>query len=169
MGLLEVMKQQRYEDITVSDLCARLQIPRKAFYRYFSGKDGALHALIDHVLLELEEVFMEPAADEDVFLLQLQSFFGFWLKNKDFLGAMVQSNLSGLLIEQSISHALHDLNFGGKRENVNQMRASEYLTQFAVCGLMSIVLRWHREGYSESPAQMAQIARDIMNHPISRI
>ena len=168
LELLNMMKQTHYDEISVSDLCDRLQSPRKSFYRYFSGKDGALHALIDHVLLELEEVFMESAADENVLFQQLQSFFEFWLRNKAFLGAMVQSNLSGLLIERSISHALHDFYVGSKNTSEKQMRASEYLTHFSVCGLMSIVLRWHTEGYTESPAQMAQIARDIMNHPIHR-
>lgn len=168
LELLNMMKQKHYDEISVSDLCDRLESPRKSFYRYFSGKDGALHALIDHVLLELEEVFMESAADEDVFLQQLQSFFAFWLRNRDFLGALVQSNLSGLLIERSISHALRDFYVGCNQVSGNQARASEYLTHFAVCGLMSIVLRWHTEGYSESPAQMAKIARDIMKHPIYR-
>ena len=42
------------EEISVSDLCDRLNIPRKSFYRYFSSKDGALFALLDHTLMEFE-------------------------------------------------------------------------------------------------------------------
>ena len=53
-GLLAAMSKRRYEEITVSDLCEELGIPRKSFYRYFSGKEGALHALIDHTILEFE-------------------------------------------------------------------------------------------------------------------
>ena len=53
-GLLKVMLTQRYEDISVSDLCTAMDIPRKSFYRYFSGKDGALHALIDHTMISYE-------------------------------------------------------------------------------------------------------------------
>ena len=52
LGLLSMMLEQPFESITISDLCDRLCIPRKAFYRYFSGKDGALFALIDHTMLE---------------------------------------------------------------------------------------------------------------------
>ena len=44
-GLLLAMKTKRYEEITISDLCDQMGIPRKSFYRYFSSKDGALHAL----------------------------------------------------------------------------------------------------------------------------
>ena len=51
-GLFQLMRIMRYEDISISDLCEKLQIPRKTFYRYFSGKDGALYALIDHILID---------------------------------------------------------------------------------------------------------------------
>ena len=51
-ALLAEMTQRRYEDITVSDLCRRMNVPRKAFYRYFDGKDGALFAMLDHRLME---------------------------------------------------------------------------------------------------------------------
>ena len=52
--LLRMMNSTLYEDITVINFCENAGIPRKAFYRYFSSKDGALHALLDHTLLELE-------------------------------------------------------------------------------------------------------------------
>ena len=54
-GLLAAMKTKRYEEITISDLCEQMDIPRKSFYRYFSSKDGALHALNDHTLLDFEQ------------------------------------------------------------------------------------------------------------------
>jgi len=53
-GLLEIMANKRFDDISVSDLCEKIGIPRKSFYRYFSGKDGALYALIDHTLMAYE-------------------------------------------------------------------------------------------------------------------
>jgi len=60
MGLLQLMLRKNYEDISVSDLCDHLQIPRKAFYRYFTSKDGALYALIDHTLASF---FQMPVPD----------------------------------------------------------------------------------------------------------
>ena len=54
-GLLQAMRTQQYEEISISDLCDRLEIPRKSFYRYFSSKDGALAALLDHTLMEFEQ------------------------------------------------------------------------------------------------------------------
>ena len=43
-SLAAMMLVRRYEDISVSEFCSYAGIPRKAFYRYFSSKDGALYA-----------------------------------------------------------------------------------------------------------------------------
>ena len=37
-GLLKMMKHRRFEEISVSDLCDQMQLPRKSFYRYFSAR-----------------------------------------------------------------------------------------------------------------------------------
>ena len=55
-GLLSMMAETQYDQISVSDLCTYLQVPRKSFYRYFTSKDGALHALVDHTLMEYESI-----------------------------------------------------------------------------------------------------------------
>ena len=44
-GLLQAMQIKHFDEISVSDLCAQLDVPRKAFYRYFDsyipkGKSG---------------------------------------------------------------------------------------------------------------------------------
>ena len=53
-GLLELMRETPYEDITVSSLCQCAGITRRIFYHLFSNKTDALYALIDHVILGIE-------------------------------------------------------------------------------------------------------------------
>lgn len=72
-GLLAVMGKTRYEDISISDLCEQIGVPRKTFYRYFSGKDGALHALIDHTLMSFET--FPVATDRRTLLSDMEKFF----------------------------------------------------------------------------------------------
>ncbi len=86
-GLLALMLKQQYEDISISDLCASLQIPRKTFYRYFSSKDGALYALLDHTMMDFQlsenNPFNKGAAPE-----VLQRFFYFWHEQAPLLRAL---------------------------------------------------------------------------------
>ena len=50
--LFEIMKGKHYEEITITEICERMSMPRKAFYRYFDSKEDALSALIDHSMAE---------------------------------------------------------------------------------------------------------------------
>ena len=108
-GLLDMMQTVRYEDITVSDLCQKMNIPRKSFYRYFSGKEGALHGLIDHTMMEYEAFSnMHQKGKKRNLQLELETFFQFWVVHRPLLDALQRSGLSGTMIERAVSYSVSD-------------------------------------------------------------
>lgn len=165
--LLSMMNTVRYEDISVSDFCAQAGIPRKAFYRYFSSKDSALHALIDHTLLEIGSF---PSAltlgSGRHQLRELSRFFRFWQEQKPLLDALERSGISGILVTRTIDYVLSDIT--GDRNYLSQDTAMlrQYATTFGVCGFMSMVLTWHHSGYELPPEQLAQIAAFMLTNPL---
>lgn len=166
-GLLAAMKTKRYEEITISDLCSQMEIPRKSFYRYFSSKDGALYALIDHTLLDFEHQIGILTGDTlGNVALDLRNFFTFWQERRQLLDALERSGLSGVLVQRAISQAQNE--FVPTRPMTKpENKAMQYHTiTFAICGLMSMVTRWHRSGYSESAVEMAQIATTLLTRPL---
>ena len=100
-GLLKAMGKHRFEEISVSDLCDDLGIPRKSFYRYFSSKDGALFALLDHTLLQFYEIDGKNRLAGGTALGDLDSFFKFWYTHKELLDALQRSQLEGLLVQRA--------------------------------------------------------------------
>ena len=166
-GLLDMMAHRTFDEISVSDLCDRMQIPRKSFYRYFSSKDGALLALLDHTLLEFYDAGSieglrggTPAGD-------LERFFRFWKNKKNLLDAISRSNLSGMLVERAVSLAKQeDLMPGYVREWEDTLK--DVALSFVVCGLMSMVLQWHKEGYRVPTEKMAQAAITMLSRPLIR-
>lgn len=166
-GLMSVMLTKRYEDISVSELCDTLVIPRKSFYRYFSSKDGALHALIDHTLIGFEGLtFSYRRSSGRTLHGELEGFFQFWLQNKPLLDALARSGMSGVLIERSISHALSEAVMPTRFLPKDSKEMQKQITTFCVCGLMSMVLTWHHDGYSQSASQMAEIASRLLEQPL---
>lgn len=165
-GLLAMMKNCHYEDITVSDLCQYLQIPRKSFYRYFSSKEGALHGLIDHTLLEYELYGSSHIPEKRTLQGDLEKFFWFWKDNHLILDAIEKSTLSGVLIERTISYALMDAVFPGRYIPGETKPVQTHVVRFAVCGLMSMMLQWHHGGHVESVPEMAQIAGRLLTQPL---
>lgn len=166
-GLLKAMSTCHYDEISVSDLCDRMGVPRKSFYRYFSGKEGALHALIDHTLLELESFPVTVVQGAKSTLAgELERFFRFWKIQKPLLDALERSGISGVLVVRFVEHALSDDVSATGAMKPKDPVIREYGTQFCVCGLMSMVLRWHHDRYKQPPEQMARLALQFLTVPL---
>lgn len=166
-GLQELMRVKPYDEISVVDICEYLQIPRKSFYRYFSSKDGALHALIDHTLMEYEGFnFARQAGDGRTLQRELVHFFQFWLQKKAFLDVLSRSHMSGILVERSMAHATSDSAMPSRFLPDDSPDVRRQVVLFCVSGLMSAVLTWHHEGYPQNPEQMARIAARLLGQPL---
>lgn len=166
-GLLAVMNTHQYDQISVSDLCAYMQIPRKSFYRYFSSKDGALHALIDHTLLDYESYTVPVKHGEQrTGIMDLEKFFRFWKEQKPLLDALERSGISGVLVTRTIDHALSETGMPVRFLPQHERVVREHAVSFGVCGLMSVVLSWHHNGYEIPPRKMAEICVQLLTKPL---
>lgn len=167
-GLLEAMAQQHYDEITVSSLCQQLGIPRKSFYRYFSSKEGALNALIDHALMDFVS-FTEEQTDSlgNSSAADTELMFAYWKFRKPLLDALDRSSLSGVLIQRAVEQSMVEAINARRFLSVDEKYAQEYSTLFAVSGFMSMVIQWHHDGYPQNARQMAQIARRLVTEPLA--
>lgn len=165
-GLLQVMLKRQYDEISVSDLCAELQIPRKSFYRYFSGKDGALYSLIDHALMDYEVQVTSPEFDDYLTPMQyMAEVFAYWTRCKSLLDALAKSNLSGILIQRALEYS-KEMDTLPNFMQITDRRLREYGTMFMVCGLMTIMVQWHHDGFSKSTEEMAQLSMELFSKPL---
>ncbi len=165
-GLLSMMRQRRYEEITVSDLCEKLGLPRKSFYRYFGNKEDALLGLLDHRLMRYESHnYSDSTRYKKGITLNLRWFFEFWLTQKDLLDALAYSNISGILVERAI-HNSQKADIFDYASGTYSKADVEMHTGFLVCGLMSVVLQWHHDGYRQSPRDMAEASYKMLSRPM---
>lgn len=166
-GLLQTLLTAHYDEITVSDLCARLGAPRKSFYRYFDGKEGALHALLDHTLMTCQvfpSLYTNGKAQTSVQVLE--QFFLFWLEHRLLLEALKRSDLSGVLIQRAIGLAHTETGISMHIHDGETSQMQEHITMFSICGLMSLVLWWQHRNYSDSPRSMAATALRLLTQPL---
>ena len=164
-GRLQLMLHRNYEDISVSDLCEYMKVPRKSFYRYFSSKDGALYSLIDHTFADFYQMPVPPKKARGNAVGDLDLFFAFWYNNKPFLDALQRSSLSGILVERANYFALREGFLPRKFKAIPEAEQSIALS-FAVCGLMSMTLSWHLQGFTISPDEMTRLALNMLTTPL---
>jgi AcrR family transcriptional regulator len=165
-GLLKMMHKRHYDEISVSDLCQEMGIPRKAFYRYFSGKDGALHSLIDHVIMDFDSFsgsnIQNPDLQQHKYMEQV---FSYWVQNRSLLSALARSGLSGVLIQRTVDYTKEMNRLPMLLTNMDK-HLREYGNLFAVCGLMTIIVQWHHDGYVPEVEQMAALALRLFREPL---
>jgi AcrR family transcriptional regulator len=165
LGLLRIMQECHYDEISVSDLCAELGIPRKAFYRYFSGKDGALNSMIDHALMDYDIPQMASGREDTDALNYMVDVFEYWMKQKHLLDALAKSERSGLIVQRAMAIS-NDLDVLPDFMHIRDQQLREYGTMFLVCGLMTMIVRWHHDGFCRSTREMAQLAMLLFTQPM---
>ena len=164
--LLDLMLEKPYQEISVTELCERMQMPRKAFYRYFDGRDGALLGLVEHTLGEFHTLTSVRRGPTRSLVGEMEEFFVFWKGKKRFLDAIVQNNLSGILVDASMNYPVDTmLNLARFLPNdPEHLRLPIF--HFAVTGLLASMLAWYRRGFAESTAEMASGAVRMVCHPL---
>jgi AcrR family transcriptional regulator len=152
-GFLELLRGQPYDKLTLTELCRRLNVPRKSFYRYFPTKEDCLLALIDHTLADCNDIALKgwdgsTALDEQV---QLR-FFRYWEEQRPFLDRISENGLEHLLLDRTTVI----VDRMKARRNPDSF-AREQVEYFVAHGLMTTVLRWHRFGFQSTPEEMAKV------------
>ncbi len=158
-GLLEAMGSQPYKDITLIALCKQLNVPRKTFYKYFPTKQDCLLALIDHTLIDCNNVALAGWNGGDTLDGQAQlRFFQFWKENSDFLNAIRDNGLQSLLLDRTV------LLVDRMKENTPPRSfAIEQVEYFIAYGLMSTMLRWHQYVFPSTPEEMGEVFDGLLS------
>lgn len=167
--LLEKMNTQPYSQITVAQLCQEVAISRNAFYRYFDSKEDVLDALIDHTLIDYYRDLDFSPDTQTNFRKGIVHFLQYWLEQKPLLDALQKNGLESKLLERCRNHSIQwyvDAFHGPLLENEE---SRSQIIMFSVNGLFSVILDWHRKGYSQSIEQMVSVIERLMLKPLISI
>ena len=155
-SLLELMGKMPYEDITVTQLCQTAGVTRRIFYHLFSNKTGALQALVDHKILDIEGYCPEIPNDA-------LRFFRYWKEQKPFLDALWENGMSGMLQERMINSVLtedYDVLYWLRSHGWNEN--SQEVIIFGLSGLMGLLYSWYYSGFRQEPEELATLVEQIL-------
>lgn len=167
LGLMRMMAHKRFSEITVAELCQELGVPRKAFYRYFDSKEGALYALVDHSLMEMESKYMvfpgkKTQADAQK---AMETVFREWLDHRELMTALENGGLVGILTERAIRFSDEHKSIPGFFY-IEDPKQIAYSKTFFNAGLMAILYQWHCEHYATSVEDMARLTLRLFREPL---
>ena len=165
--LFDIMMKKSYSDITVTEICDALSMPRKAFYRYFDSKDDALYALIEHTMAEYSG--FSPDADKGkvrTLKHEIEKYFEFWREHKLLIDALYKNHMLEKIIEVSVSFPVNDMVSIKKFLPDDSDWARERVFKFAICGLVFQMLDWYKDDFKASTSDMARLACRTLSKPL---
>ncbi len=166
-ALLDMMSKKSYTEISITELCEKLCMPRKTFYRYFDSKDDTLYALIEHTMTEYQDFAAAPSKDGIRTLMgEIENYYRFWICHKPLLDALYKNNMLEKIIDVSMNFPVNDMVSLQKFLPDDSEWAREKIFKFAVCGLCFQMIDWYRGGFKISISDMARISCRTLSKPL---
>ena len=166
-ALLELMSKKQYPEISITELCEKLEMPRKTFYRYFDSKEDTLYALIEHTMSEYQSFPASPNQEGFRTLTgEIENYYKFWICHKPLLDALHKNNMLEKILEVSVSFPVKDMVSLKKFLPDDSEWAREKIFKFAVCGLCFQMIDWYKSGFKTSITDMAKISCRTLSKPL---
>jgi len=144
---IEMMEDERFEDITVTGLCEQAMIRKSTFYKHFADK----YELLTFIVREAQAEFDAKSASEaqsgepvDFYTHLFSHVIDFLKENKKLVQSAMNSNsfplIMNILSEQIISDVCRKLKEDEKKEH--KLIASPELMASLFTGGLTEVLKW---------------------------
>ena len=159
-ALYELLKKKDFEDITVTELCATVNMPRKTFYRYFDEKEDVINSLLDRIVLQYGSFFNENKNRN--YKNELEDFYRFWYDKKELLDIICKNRLMINLFECASRFPINDIISVSKYLPDETEWARKKIFEYTVFALLFNVISWYKEGYKSDISDMVDITSRIL-------
>lgn len=166
-SLLALMKERRYQDISVKDICLRAQIPRRTFYHYFGCKESVLHAVVENMLNECSlEVMLEFNAGLNAMRESMIRNFRYWQGPARWkLDLLLDNSLSGE-VTRCVLRWLESEHTGVPSVSAADEKEKAIIKKVGASGFFTLLVYWRENEYRETPEEMAEISIRILAKPL---
>lgn len=155
-GMIQLLKKQKYKDITVKDICAESQVSRATFYLHFKDKEALIFTLQQQIINKAKAKFLSMKPDDRI------AFFEYVLKFWRTEGELILL----LLGDQSAYELHHDIKQLLQKNievrlvpilDTSKLTTKEqyFLLIFMSNAVFGILQDWVQRGLNESPKEVA--------------
>ena len=160
--LLELMVENPYNSITIGQICQYAGVSRKSFYRYFDSKEGCLHALLDHTVMDGFAYYMPETHVVRFDLSVCTRIFEFWQQQTPLLDVLEKNGQSLQILQRTVRYILLEEPEYARYMGIGSDYVLEHIV-YHVGALMGLIITWHHEGYQRTATQMGHILYQLTN------
>jgi len=170
-ALIELMKERPFQDIQITELTARAQVSRAAFYLHFRSKEELLLSHVDVIFDEFHaEVSREIARgniDRKRFSIQL---FQYWERYAETLRLVVQAGNPDILLDRLKAYVevMMKDSAAKTRQPARDLRLQELIAGYVAGGAYMLLTQWVTQKMPFSAEQMG-LMFDALTAPCETI
>ena len=150
-ALLDLLREKKLGDISISELTDRAGVGRVSFYRNYQTKEDILREESDRLIQEWGKLYEAnpESAPETLF----PSLFDFYREHRDFYTTLYEAGMSTIMMDTIIS----TIQITPEMPNLEA-----YMKSFWAYGIYGWMLEWIKRGMQESGSELIglfQLAR----------
>ena len=152
-ALFDLMREEKFEKITISGIVKRADVARRTFYRLYGSKEDVLYGYFGKLCEDYKRTY--PALKTYDVKLVAEDFFGFWYLHRELLLLLHQCGLEELLYGRIRRAAAEVVR---KRVEDETLKEDEELNCFACYsagGFLMLLDCWIKDGMKEKPEEYA--------------
>jgi AcrR family transcriptional regulator len=160
-----IAAEKNYDDISITELCRKAEVPRSVFYRYFADKDAVLWFAIDGMQADLLEILLQIYDTQHNW--QLIDFLTYWLTYYRENEALWQVANTGSRHSLLLGHMVrHQAKMANPLYKVDFNNEETKRTIFFAYGIQGILDVWRKLGYTQSEQEVARQLCNLLHTPL---
>ncbi|USS93447.1 TetR/AcrR family transcriptional regulator [Fructilactobacillus ixorae] len=157
-GLLELMLEKPYAEITVKELCKQAKVSRMTFYRNFHTKEEVIEGQFAMVYATFIQRLV--AQKRFAFYDVATTFFTLIKENQLMMEALVQNNLTNLLLDALTNYVKTLIE---QQILITREQSSHFLVAMISGGLTEVIVVWTKNGMQEPVEELVLFASKYMH------
>jgi len=163
---VQLVKENGYKNVTVTDIVERADYNRSTFYLHFKDKEDIAEELLVEILGELEAAFHQPfidtkIVDYDRILPTSNAFFKHFYENKDFYSLLNLEDSIPMINEKfflKFKEVFEGITYiNDAHENIEL----EHFNTYKMYGSYGVILEWIQGGCKQTPDEIADNLLEI--------
>lgn len=156
-ALLKLLKQKKYEDITITELTKKAGVSRMSFYRNYALKDDIVHTYFQEKTALFSDRCKKAGLPHDAIIL---SFLSLVRSSREMIQALIRSDNSHLIL-QDLEGTVREIILEHYRLHHDNYQPEYYNICFIIGGLQRLLIEWAKNGMKESDEYMAGLFNSL--------
>lgn len=157
-ALIHLLKERKYNQISIKEICVQADLSRQTFYQIFCSKDEIMEYHFSILFKEFRKYCDQYSG---ITILEItQCFFKFFYNHKDFVSILIENNLICFLQHQ-FEYYLRQIELF-HYYNHREGHYTDYTVAFISGALTQILVHWCKSNFELSVETISTLTQSIL-------